>query len=132
MVIIEFRKCISNNNNNNNILNNNNNLAGSEYVRRHDKALEALAVQWAIDNGMLPSGTKWYRERWRWEKGKVIENNGKKLYWDWEHCMINSCTARRPDLMHEDSRKIEILLIDMACPNEFNKDGKQEEKIRKY
>ena len=33
-------------------------LAGSEYVRRHDNALKALAVQWAIDNGMLPSGTK--------------------------------------------------------------------------
>ena len=34
--------------------------------------------------------------------------------------------------MLEDSRKKEILLIDMACPNEFNKDGKREEKIRKY
>ena len=38
-------------------------LAGSEYVRRHNNALKVLAVQWAIDNGMLPSGTKWYRER---------------------------------------------------------------------
>ena len=54
-------------------------LAGSEYVRRHDNALKVLAVQWAIDNGMLPSGTKWYRDLERWEKGKVTENNGKKL-----------------------------------------------------
>ena len=51
-------------------------LAGSEYVRRHDNALKVLAVQWAIDNGMLSEGTKWYTERW--EKGKVIESNGKK------------------------------------------------------
>ena len=48
---------------------------------------------------MLPTGTKWYREGW--EKGKVIENNGKKLYWDWEHQMRTSSTARRPDLMLE-------------------------------
>jgi hypothetical protein len=105
-------------------------LAGSEYVRRHDNALKVLAVQWAIDNGLLPKGTKWYTEKW--ERGKVIANNGKKLYWDWEHRMRTSCTARRPDLTLEDSRKKEIMLIDMACPYESNKDGKREEKIRKY
>ena len=38
--------------------------------------------------------------------------------------MRTSCTARRPDLTLEDSGKKEILFIDMACPNEFNKDGK--------
>ena len=63
-------------------------IAGSEYVRRHDNALKVLAVQWAIDNGLLPEGTKWYTERW--ERGKVIENNGKKLFWDWEHRMRTS------------------------------------------
>ena len=54
-------------------------LAGSEYVRRHDNALKVLAVHWAIGNKLLPEGTKWYTEIW--EKGKVIENNRKKLYW---------------------------------------------------
>ena len=102
----------------------------SEYVRRHDNALKVLAVQWAIDNGLLPKGTKWYTEKW--ERGKVIANNGKKLYWDWEHRMRTSCTARRPDLTLEDSRKKEIMLIDMECPYESNKYGKREEKIRKY
>jgi hypothetical protein len=50
--------------------------------------LKVLAVQWAIDNGLLPEGTKWYTERW--ERGKVIENNWKKLFWDWEHRMRTS------------------------------------------
>ena len=63
---------------------------------------------------------------------KLIENNGKKLFWDWGHRMRTSCTARRPDLTLEDSEKKEITLIDMACPNEWNKNVKQEEKIRKY
>ena len=39
-------------------------LAGSEYVRRHDNALKVLAVHWAIDNKLLPEGTKWYTEIW--------------------------------------------------------------------
>ena len=46
--------------------------------------------------------------------------------------MRNSCTARRPDLTLEDTEKKLILLVDMACPNEKNKDEKREEKIRKY
>ena len=52
-------------------------LAGSEYVKRHDNALKVLAVKWAVDNELLPAETKWYTERW--ENGKVIESNGKKL-----------------------------------------------------
>ena len=105
-------------------------LAGTEYLRRHDNALKVLAVKWAIDNGLLPEGTKWYKEKW--EKGKVIEGNGKKLYWDWEHRMRVSCVARRPDLTIEDSEKKIIMIIDMACPNEANKEEKRLEKIRKY
>ena len=38
-------------------------------------------------------------------------------------------SAHQPDLTFEDSIKKEILLIDMACPSEFNKDRKW---IRKY
>ena len=105
-------------------------LAGSEYVRRHDNALRVLAVHWAIDNNLLPEGTKWYTEIW--EKGKVIENNGKKLYWDWEHRMRTSCTARRPDLTLEDRIEKKIMIIDMARPNESNKEKKtrrEDEKV---
>ena len=35
-------------------------LAGTEYVKRHDNALKVLAVKWAMENGLLPEGTKWY------------------------------------------------------------------------
>ena len=75
-------------------------------------------------------GTKWYETKW--ERGKVIEKNGKKLLWDWEHRMRTNCTARRPDLTLEDTEKRTITLVDMACPNEANKDAKREEKTRKY
>ena len=57
----------------------------------------------------MPEGTKWHTEIW--EKGKVIENNGKKLYWDWEHRMRTSCTARRPDLTLEDRIEKKIMII---------------------
>ena len=64
--------------------------------------------------------------------GKVIENNDKKLLWDWGHRMRTNCTARRPDLMLEDTVKRTITLVDIACPTEANKDVKREEKTRKY
>ena len=83
------------------------------------------------DSDLAPSALyiiEWYREKW--ERGEVLENNGKKLYWNWEHRMRTSCTARRPDLTLEDTEKKMILLVDMACPNEKNE--KREEKMRKY
>ena len=53
-------------------------LAGSEYVKRHDNTLKVLAVKWAIENGLLPVDAKWYTQQW--ERGKVIEKDGKKLF----------------------------------------------------
>ena len=46
--------------------------------------------------------------------------------------MRTNCTARRPDLTLEDEEKKTILLVDMACPNEANRQVKREEKIKKY
>ena len=82
-------------------------LAGTECLRRHDNTLKVLAVKWASESGLLPENVKWYRDKC--ERGKVLENNGKKLYWDWEHRMRNSCTVRRPDLTLEDTEKKMIL-----------------------
>ena len=58
-------------------------LAEMEYLKRHDNALKVLAVKWAIKNGMLPEDTKWYTVKW--QRGTVLERNGQKLFWDWEH-----------------------------------------------
>ena len=46
--------------------------------------------------------------------------------------MRKGCIARRPDLTLEDTSKITILLIDVACPNEYNKIVIGDEKIEKY
>ena len=67
-----------------------------------------------------------------WERGKVIEKDGKKLFWDWEHPMRTDGIASRPDLTLEDTSKKTILLIDIGCPNESNKIAKRNEKIGKY
>ena len=97
-------------------------LAGTEYVKRHNNTLKVLAVKWATENGLLPKDTKWYTMKW--ERGKVIEKDGKKLFWDWEHPMRTDCIACRPELTLEDTSKKTILLIDMACSNENNKIAK--------
>ena len=57
-------------------------LAGSEYTRRHNRALMILAVQWAIEHQLIDNQTKWYRERW--ERGHVLESKDAKLVWDFE------------------------------------------------
>ena len=62
---------------------------------------------------------------------KVVEKDGKKLHWGWEHPMMMDCIAHRPGLTLEDTSKKTILLIDMAHPNEYNKVAKQDEKIGK-
>ena len=74
--------------------------------------------------GLLPEGTKWYGVRW--EKETVLEKNGKKLLWDWEHRMRTNCTARRPDLALEDTENKVVIVIDTACPNEMNKEEKEQ------
>ena len=89
-----------------------------------------LAVKWAVENGLLPENTKLYTTNR--ECGKMIEKYGKKLFWFWEHPMRTVCIARRPDLTLEDTSKITMLLIDMACPNEYKKVVIGDEKFGKY
>ena len=46
--------------------------------------------------------------------------------------MRTKCIARGPDLTLEDTAKKTILLIDMVCPNDSDKEAKREENMRKY
>ena len=89
-----------------------------------------LAVKWAVENGFLPEDTKLYTINK--ERGKMIEQDGKKLFWYWEHPMKTDCIARKPDLTKEGTSKKTILLTDMACPQKYNKVAIGDEKIEKY
>ena len=77
-----------------------------------------MAVEWGKKEGLISEKVLWYKEKW--EKGQVIEKDGKKILWDWEHRMRTNCTARRPDLILEDNEKKEIYIIGMACLGERN------------
>ena len=46
--------------------------------------------------------------------------------------MRTNCTAKRPDLTPEGTENKVVIVIEMACPNEMNKEEKRTEKIRKY
>ena len=60
----------------------------------------------------------------------MIENNG--------NIFLGLGTSNKDEFHGNETRsnawgqQREIILIDMACPNESNKDGKREENIRKY
>ena len=105
-------------------------LAGNEYMKRHNNALMVMATEWAKINGLVPEETKWYMLSWK--KGTVLENNGRKLIWDFEFRCRKSTSARRPDLVLEDNFNKTILIIDMACPMEQNIEEKRREKLTKY
>ena len=85
-----------------------------------------------MGNGDEDSARKNKVVRGKMGERKVLENGAKRLYWDWEHRMRTNCTARRLDLTLEDEEKKTILLVDMACPNEANRQVKRKEKIKKY
>ena len=53
------------------------------------------------------------------------------LFWDWEHPMRTGCIARRPDFTLEATSKEMMLLIDMACQNEYDKIARRDKKIGK-
>ena len=107
-----------------------NKLAGKEYIRQHRNALMVLAVQWSVQEGILPKETKWFKERC--EKQKIIENNEEEIYSDREHQMRANCTSIRPGLTLEDKEKKIEYLVHMSCPIELSKATKGDEKIQKY
>ena len=107
-----------------------NKLAGKECIRQHRNALMVLAVQWSVQEGILPKETKWFKERW--EKQKITENNEEEIYSDREHQMRANCTSIRPGLALEDKEKKIKYLVYMSCPIELSKATKGDEKIQKY
>ena len=63
------------------------------------------------------------------EKGKMVEANRGKMYWDWKQRMRMICMARRPDLTLKDTEKKIIYLIDATYPIEINKFMKEDGKV---
>ena len=88
----------------------------------------------SFDEGSIAIGeekcTDW-KDGWTM-RGTVLERNGQKLFWDWEHRMRTNCTERRPELTLEDSANKTIVLVDMACPMESNRMKKRDDKVMKY
>ena len=62
---------------------------------------------------MLPEDKKRYTKNGKGEK--VIEKDGKKLFWYWKYPIRTDYIANRPDLTLKDTSKKTMLLIDIAC-----------------
>ena len=69
-------------------------LAVGEYLMRHNKALEVVAVEWAKKVCLLNDNACSYKVDWK--KGKVMEGSWS---WDFEFKMHKTRTARRPALI---------------------------------
>ena len=105
-------------------------LAGTEYVSRHNDALKILTVAWAKERGLLSNDTIWYKIKLK--AGDTWEQHDAKMIWDFEYALRKETSARRPDLTLEEKDTKRILLIDLACPSEYNVNEKNREKLTKY
>ena len=90
-----------------------------------------LCAALGIQEGLLGKNKKWYKKK-RWNKVTVIENDERKLCWDFEHHLCKTATTRGPDVTIEYKDKNKIFLIDMACPSENDVDAKHAVKLQKY
>lgn len=87
----------------------------SEYVKRHDNTLKAMTVKWAIENDCSIKIQSDFPKSGNEERcSRNYTGTG-----NWQHRMRMNCIARRRDL------KKTILLIDITCQNEANKEVKQ-------
>ena len=89
-----------------------------------------IAIEWAKKYRLVNEKAVLNREKQG--KGKVVENSKGKQLQEFEYKMSQSSAARRPDLTLEDKENKEILLCDMACPQEVNIEMKIKEKMDKY
>ena len=55
-------------------------LVGKDYVKRHNNTLKKLPITWPVENRLLSEDTKCHATNW--ERGNVIEKDGKMLLWD--------------------------------------------------
>ena len=62
----------------------------------------------------------------------VLENERRKLLWDFEFHLCKTTTARRPDLTLEDKAKKKLWICDMTCPQQQNIETKMLERLTKY
>ena len=105
-------------------------LVVTEYTKRHSNTLKVLAIKWVVVNWLVPEDTKWYTTNCK--SGKVLEKDGKEIFWDWKHLLTMDCIANRLGLKLKDTSKKTILLTDTAYPKEYSNVAKRGEKIRNY
>ena len=75
-------------------------LAGSHYLKLHNIALMVPTIKRAKQEGLLPCDSVLYRQKWsRWT---ALEENVKKICWDFEFTMRKATSARRSSAKIED------------------------------
>ena len=104
-------------------------LAQKEYRRRHDGVAEAyINLHWDLCGQYeFERSDKWYEH-----SPENVEDNEKcKLLWDFLIQTDKKLDHNRPDIVLVDKQSKSCLIIDVACPNDWRVESKQEEKVNK-
>ncbi|XP_068691197.1 uncharacterized protein [Montipora foliosa] len=98
-----------------------------EYKRRHD--IVARYLHWQLcGKAELELTDKWYKHT----PGRVLENEGFKVLWDFNVQCDRIVEARRPDIVFVNKQGKEAMIIDVAIPGDARLKDKELEKIEKY
>ena len=94
-------------------------LANSEHLSRHDRTLMILAIAWAKEYELVGGDMVWYKERW--ERGTVLENERRKLVWNFEFHLRKTTMSKRPDFdpREQSKEKNMDLRHDMPLATEY-------------
>ena len=94
---------------------------------RHDGVAKAL--HWDLCGQYeFERNDKWYEH-----SPENVEDNEKcKLLWDFSIQTDRKLDHNRPDIVLVDKQSKSCLIIDVACPNDWRVESKQEEKVNKY
>ena len=104
-------------------------LVGSDYLHRHNNVAKIYHKEVAFVEGMLLCNEEPY---YKYKPLKLLEVNGKKLYWDEAVITDHAIPHNRPDILLLDLKMRTATIIDIAVPSDTNVGWTCSEKIRKY
>ena len=102
-------------------------LAQTEYKGRHDNV--ARYIHWQLCGKCgLERANNWYEQN----PERVVESENSKVLWDFTIQCDRKIETRRPDIVFIDKKEREVVVIDVAIPDDDRVKDKELEKVEKY
>ncbi|CAH1110291.1 unnamed protein product [Psylliodes chrysocephalus] len=103
-------------------------MAPKEYTTRHNNVAKIIHDEVCYKLQLSEAKTPYYK----YTPDTIKENDEYKVYWDREIQTDRQVQHNRPDILINNKKTNEILLVDIAVPAPLNMQKKNKEKAEKY